>query len=62
MPPFRFLYQKRKIGSKPASDALVLPKQFAVEPGYEVVPRPEARALVQYLLSLKANAPLPEAR
>jgi cytochrome c oxidase cbb3-type subunit II len=62
MPPFPFLFEKKKIGSRPSPDALNLPPEFALEPGYEIVPRPEANALVQYLLSLKANAPLPEAR
>jgi cytochrome c oxidase cbb3-type subunit 2 len=61
MPPFRFLFEKRKIGAKPSPDALALPREFAPEPGYEIVPKPEAKALVQYLLSLKANVPLPEA-
>jgi cytochrome c oxidase cbb3-type subunit II len=62
MPPFRFLFEKRKQGPKPSPDALVLPPEAAIEPGYEIVPKPEAKALVQYLLSLRANAPLPEAR
>ena len=62
MPPFPFLFEKKKIGSRLSPDALKLPPEFALEPGYEIVPRPEARALVQYLLSLKANAPLPEAK
>jgi cytochrome c oxidase cbb3-type subunit II len=62
MPPFRFLFEKRKIGAAPSPDALSLAKESAPEPGYEIVPKPEAKALVQYLLSLKANAPLPEAK
>jgi cytochrome c oxidase cbb3-type subunit 2 len=62
MPPFRFLFEKRKIGAKPSPDALALPKEYAPEPGFEIVPQREARNLVQYLLSLKANAPLPEAK
>ena len=62
MPPFPFLFEKRKIGLRPSPDALKLDGEFAPEPGYEIVPRPEATALVQYLLSLKADAPLPEAK
>ncbi len=62
MPPFRFLFEKRKIGLRPSPDALKLTGEFAPEPGYEIVPKPEATALVQYLLSLKADAPLPEAK
>jgi cytochrome c oxidase cbb3-type subunit 2 len=62
MPPFRFFFEKRKIGEKPSPEAIKLSPEFAVEKGFEVVPKPEAKALVQYLLSLKANAPLPEAK
>jgi cytochrome c oxidase cbb3-type subunit II len=62
MPPFRFLFEKNKVGAKPSPDALMLPKEERLEAGYEVVPGPEARALVEYLLSLKANTPLPEAK
>jgi cytochrome c oxidase cbb3-type subunit 2 len=60
MPPFRYLFEQRKIKDKPSPDALQFPPEFAPEHGYEIVPKPEAKALVQYLLSLKANAPLPE--
>jgi cytochrome c oxidase cbb3-type subunit II len=62
MPPFRFLFEKRKMGERPSPDALNLPEEFAPAPGYEIVPKRDAMLLVQYLLSLKANAPLPEAR
>lgn len=62
MPPFPFLFEKRKVGDAPSPDALALPKEFAPEPGFEIVPKQEAKVLVQYLLSLKANAPLPEAK
>ncbi len=58
MPPYRFLFELRKIGARPSPDALQLPPAFAPPPGYEVVPRPEAVALVAYLLSLRADAPL----
>ena len=62
MPPFRFLFEKRKIGATPSPDAVPLPPEYAPEPGYEIVPKPEAKKLVQYLLSLKASAPLPETK
>lgn len=54
MPPYHFLFNKRKLaeGETPT---------LAVEPGYEISPKPEAEALVAYLLSLKAETPLPEA-
>jgi cytochrome c oxidase cbb3-type subunit 2 len=62
MPPFRFLFEKRRIVRQPSPDALALTGSFAPEPGYEVVPTAEAKELVAYLLSLKAVAPLPEAQ
>jgi cytochrome c oxidase cbb3-type subunit 2 len=61
MPPYRHLFDVRKVGAAPTPDALKLTGEFAPPAGYEVVPRPEARALVAYLLSLKVDAALPEA-
>jgi cbb3-type cytochrome oxidase cytochrome c subunit len=61
MPAFRFLFNVRKIGAQPATDALVLPKEFAPADGLEVVPTPEAKQIAAYLVSLKANQPLYEA-
>jgi cbb3-type cytochrome oxidase cytochrome c subunit len=61
MPSYRFLFERRKIERQPSPDALQLPKEFAPVPGFEIVPRPEAKALVAYLLSLHAAAPLFEA-
>ena len=63
MPSFKFLFEVRKIeaGSAPSPEALKLPAEFAPAGGYEVVPKPEARELVAYLLGLKANVPLYEA-
>ena len=58
MPPFRYLFELRKIGAAPSPDALQFPKEFAPPAGYEVVPKPEAKQLAAYLLSLRANAPL----
>ena len=58
MPPFRYLFELRKIGDAPSPDALQFPKEFALPAGYEVVPKPEAKQLAAYLLSLRANAPL----
>jgi cytochrome c oxidase cbb3-type subunit 2 len=58
MPPYRFLFEKRKIERGQSSDALILPAGLAPGPGYEIVPKPEAKALVAYLLSLRADAPL----
>jgi cbb3-type cytochrome oxidase cytochrome c subunit len=58
MPPYRFLFEKRRIDRAPSADALALPPEIAIEPGYEIVPKPEAHALVAYLASLRANEPL----
>ena len=58
MPPFRYLFELRMIGAAPSPDALQFPKEFALPAGYEVIPKPEAKQLAAYLLSLRANAPL----
>jgi cytochrome c oxidase cbb3-type subunit II len=61
MPSYRYLFETRKIVFGPSRDALSLPKEFAPSDGYEVLPKPEARALAAYLQSLRADAPLFEA-
>jgi cytochrome c oxidase cbb3-type subunit 2 len=61
MPPFRYLFQVHKIGRGPSPGALNLPKEFAPPAGYEVVPTAQARELVAYLLSLRADVPLRDA-
>lgn len=62
MPPYPFLFEKRRIGRNgPSTNALVLPAGFAPEAGYEIVPRPAAIQLVEYLRSLKSSFDLPEA-
>jgi cbb3-type cytochrome oxidase cytochrome c subunit len=58
MPPYRFLFEKRRIEHDPSPDALALPAGLAAEPGYEIVPKPDAIALVAYLQSLQASQPL----
>jgi cytochrome c oxidase cbb3-type subunit 2 len=62
MAPYRFLFDKHKIGRAASPDALILPPDFppdlAPAAGYEIVPKPEAKALVAYLLSLRADAAL----
>ncbi len=58
MPPFRYLFEVRKIGGTPSPDALLFPKGFGPPAGCEVVPKPEAKELAAYLLSLRANVPL----
>lgn len=61
MPPYRFLFEQRRIGKVPSPEALQLTGELAPPPGYEIVPTEKARALVAYLLSLRADAPLFEA-
>jgi cytochrome c oxidase cbb3-type subunit II len=62
MPPFRYLFEvKKKTGGEFSPDALNLPKEFAPAEGYEVVPKPEAKHLAAYLLSLHADVPLYDA-
>jgi cytochrome c oxidase cbb3-type subunit 2 len=58
MPPYRYLFTKRKIGSQRSAEALNVP----VEDGYEIVPKPEAKYLVGYLLSLDKTHPLKEVK
>jgi cbb3-type cytochrome oxidase cytochrome c subunit len=62
MPSFKFLFEvRKKINGEFSADALNVPKEFAPADGYEVVPKPEAKELVAYLLSLRADEPLYEA-
>ncbi len=61
MPSFKYLFNLQKVGASPSPDALSLPSGFAAPAGYEVVPTTEARQLVAYLLSLRANQPVYDA-
>lgn len=61
MPPFRYLYKKQRITGAPSHDALKLEGRDAPPAGYEIVPTDDARALVDYLISLNRMYPLPEA-
>ncbi len=62
MPPFKFLYETRKIVGEPSVNAIthLLPEQYQPEAGYEVVPTKRAESLVAYLLSLKDTYAYPE--
>ncbi|MEY4386650.1 MAG: hypothetical protein RLY20_1933 [Verrucomicrobiota bacterium] len=57
MPPYRFLFEKRRVGRNPSPDRL----NVTTEPGYEIVPTDKAVALAAYLTSLRSDAPLFEA-
>src|SRR5882757_8596276 len=58
MPSYRYLFEKRKISGQRSVDAV----NVAVEEGYEVVPTPEAKSLVGYLLSLDKSHALKEVK
>jgi len=58
MPPYRFLFEKRKIKDRQSPEALALPGDLAPGDGYEIVPTQAAQALVAYLTDLHADAPL----
>jgi cytochrome c oxidase cbb3-type subunit 2 len=58
MPSYRYLFDKRPISGQRSVDALNVP----VEDGWEVVPKPEAKELVGYLLSLDRSHPLKEVK
>jgi cytochrome c oxidase cbb3-type subunit 2 len=62
MPPYAFLFEKRKQGLQKSPDALLLSGKDSPGSGYEIIPSPEARALVAYLLSLKSSVSLPEVK
>ena len=55
MPPFRYLFLTQKIGDAPSPDAVPL------KDGNELIPTEDAKNLVAYLLSLRANVPLHDA-
>jgi cytochrome c oxidase cbb3-type subunit 2 len=56
MPAYKFLFEQRVLlfGQKPSNEALPMPTPT----GTEIVPKPEAIALAEYLLSLRADMPL----
>jgi cytochrome c oxidase cbb3-type subunit II len=58
MPPYRFLFELRKVGKPASASALQFSGAFAPPAGYEIVPTEAARALAAYLVSLHADAPL----
>ena len=60
MPQYPYLFEKRKIKGQRSLEALRLPPKYQEE-GFEVVPTTEAKALVEYLLSLHASTYLFEA-
>jgi cytochrome c oxidase cbb3-type subunit 2 len=64
MPAYRYLFDLRKAAGAASTNALKLTGKFALPPGWEVVPKPQAVQLVAYLNSLRSEiglfeAPLP---
>jgi cytochrome c oxidase cbb3-type subunit II len=60
MPRYPYLFQERKIRGQRSPSALAL-APGAVKEGYEVIPTREATALVEYLMSLRADTAIFEA-
>jgi cytochrome c oxidase cbb3-type subunit 2 len=54
MPPYRFLFEKRKLTG-------AAPQNAIVEDGFHIVPNEDADALVAYLMSLQSQVSLFEA-
>lgn len=61
-PPYRYLFEVRKIVGQGSTDALKIPMKDAPERGYEIVPSAAAKSLVGYLLSLDRTHELAEAK
>ncbi len=64
MPPFRFLYEKRRIAGSASPDAINFAGDPDEEPaaGWEIVPSYDAKCLVAYLMSRDQSHPLKEAK
>ena len=64
MPRYPFLYKVQEIGESPSANALRFEEDSAYSPkdGFEVVPTKRAEVLIEYLLSLKLDYSLPEAK
>ena len=60
MPPYRFLFEKRKIVGEPSPRALTDLGDDEPPEGYEIVPTPRAEALIAYLMSRTLDYDLEE--
>ena len=58
----RYLFERRKITGQRSDEALNLTGEDAPEAGYEIVPKPQAKLLVSYLMSLDRSHPLNEVK
>jgi len=61
MPPYSFLFERHKIQGIPSADALRIPAPYGPLDGYEIIPRPEAIELANYIASLRQDGYLFEA-
>lgn len=62
MPPYRYLFETRKISGQKSVDALELTGKDAPPDGFEIVPKQEARDLVAYLITLDRSHPVTEVK
>jgi cbb3-type cytochrome oxidase cytochrome c subunit len=64
MPPYRFLYEKRRVGGVASPDALNFAGDASDNPatGWEIIPTYDAKCLVAYLMTLDQSHPLKEAK
>ena len=62
MPPYRYLFEKRRISGQKSQEALDLNEGSAPATDFEIIPKQEARDLVAYLLSLDRSHPVPEVK
>jgi len=59
MPPYPFLFERRRIEGESSQDALSLPGDWKPPQGEEIVPTRRGRALVAYLKSLRQDYDVP---
>ena len=64
MPPYRFLYEKRRIAGAASPEALNFVGDSGEKPetGWEIVPSYDAQCLVAYLMTRDQSHPLKEAK
>jgi len=64
MPPYRFLYKKRRVSGVASPDALNFAGDNDDNPatGWEIIPTYDAKCLVAYLMTLDQSHPLKEAK
>ena len=61
MPAYPFLYEVCEVVGEASANALILPEEFSLGEGLEVIPKRKAESLASYMLSLKVDCDLKEA-